>query len=367
MKTLKLIAFLSIVCIAFHFQAVAQTDPQDTTKLYSIIKTDGTEYVGKILSDDGREVLIETKAMGKIYIPKASIRSITLIENKGQIVNNEYVDEGPFTTRYYLTTNAFPIKKGENYVLIHLYGPEVHFALTDRFSLGVMTTWIASPIALAAKYSFPTANENLNFSLGAIVGSSGYLNSARGYGGLYFGTVTIGDRLKNISVSAGYGHLQAGFRNSYYDNSGMFYYEPRPKKEAPILGLGGIAKVGKKASFIFDCMIGFSKKTVSYSVYSQSPVYDPDGNFAYYSVDYDHPVNVSETGRKISAFLMPGMRFQSSEKHAFQVALAGVIEWSAVGFSHGSVYTDNANTYKAKPISGTRSFPIPMCSWLIKF
>ena len=47
---------------------VVQNDRTTTPQLYQIIKSDKSEYVGYILSDDGREILIETQNIGKIYI-----------------------------------------------------------------------------------------------------------------------------------------------------------------------------------------------------------------------------------------------------------------------------------------------------------
>ncbi len=44
--------------------ASAQNNPVDTNT-YVILKNDSNEYIGKILSDDGREVLINTDKLGK--------------------------------------------------------------------------------------------------------------------------------------------------------------------------------------------------------------------------------------------------------------------------------------------------------------
>ena len=145
----------SIFIINQVYTQEKQTDSTSNTKVYYLIKkSDGNELYGYIISDDGREILFETKNIGKVYINKSDIKEIidinhTDIENYG-----EFRETGPFTTRYYFTNNALPIKKGEDYAMINLYGPEVHFSLSDNFSLGVMASWIASPIALAAKYSF---------------------------------------------------------------------------------------------------------------------------------------------------------------------------------------------------------------------
>ena len=41
-----------------------------------IRKTDGNELYGFIISDDGREILLETKTIGKVYINKSDIKEI---------------------------------------------------------------------------------------------------------------------------------------------------------------------------------------------------------------------------------------------------------------------------------------------------
>lgn len=319
----------------FTLSLLAQegSDSTDTKKLYKIVKQDGYEYIGEILQDDGREVLLLTENLGKIYIPKSEIVSITLIENPGKIKFGNFREAGPFTTRYYFTNNALPIQRGEDYAMIHLYGPEVHFALSDRFSLGIMATWIASPIGLAAKYSIPTKNERLNFSLGTIMLSSGYLFKAEGWGGLHWANMTLGDPGKNLTLSAGYGYIDLGFGTQHY-----YETDADKLKKGPVISIAGLTPVGRKASFIFDSMIAFTQTRVYKTVY-----------------DYPNPdIVLFEDGNKVSALLMPAMRFQNKENMAFQVSLSGVIEYSDVGFRFGDSAT-------------SRSFPMPMCSWLFKF
>jgi len=288
--------------------------------------------------------------------------------DKKRIVNGEYRAQGAFTTRYQFTTNAFPIEKGENYAIINLYGPEVHFAVSNRFSVGVMSSWIASPIAIALKYTIPTNNEKLNFGFGTLLGSSGYLNQGRGFGGLHWGMVSYGDRMNNVTFSVGYSYLRSGIaNNSYYkpgvypaienpDFPGSFYFNndiPRitsgkyaPMVSAPIIGLGGIAAVGKKASFVFDAMLlfgSFKTKNITQDVsYNYDNITGNPSNTTVGQV-IEGPENKI---RSTNLILMPGMRFQKSETKAFQISLAGVI-----GSVDGERY----------------SFPIPMCSWFFKF
>ena len=339
LSILFLVLFLSI----FQFDSIAQPE-NDTvvSTLHKVITNSGIEYIGELISDDGREILINTETLGRIYIPKSEIKSMTKIKSPEKIVDGRYREEGPFTSRYYFTTNALPIKKGEDYAMIHLYGPEVHFALTNKFSLGVMSSWIASPIGLAAKYSFNTNNEKLNLSLGTILLHSGYIrvNNKSSLGGLHWGSITYGSTINNISLTAGY-----GYTNFRFDN-GIQYAEMLGLKKltsAPIVSIAGIKQVGKKASFIFDSMIALHEH-INYQ-----RIFISGGDF----------VILYNRGMQASAILMPGVRFQTTERQAFQFAMSGVLRYSEVGFNYQETITEDTQKLS--------SFPMPMCSWFFKF
>lgn len=361
MKT-SFIILLTFFCFFNGQHAIAQvpntTSPAVDTTKYVVTKNDGNEYVGLILSDDGREVLIETKMLGKVYIPKSDIKSIRKLDYAEDVQKGgEVSTAGVFTTRYQFTTNCFPIKKGENYAMINLYGPEVHFAVHKDFSVGVMSTWIGSPIALALKYTRGTANPKINYGVGSLLGTSGYLNSGRGFGGLYWGMITYGDRRSNATLSVGFGHFNDGNNYTYIQE----IYEPGTyvsvdgstpllpissienvqggfAAQAPIIGLAGQTKVGKKASFIYDCMyiMGRTKSNEQSIDY----IYDNTGWQLQQVVV--GPWNPGFTNRQNLLIVMPGMRFQRSDSKAFQISLAGVI-------------------------TQDMSFPLPMASWFYKF
>lgn len=360
MKNITLVIWL-IATVSISF---AQQNETDTTKqLYVVTTHTSIEYIGYILSDDGREILIETESLGKIYIPKSEIRSIVKVDSHKEIVHGEFRASGPFTTRYAFTTNALPIKKGENYALINLYGPEVHFAVSDNLNIGVMSTWIASPMILAIKYSVKTKNEKLNFSAGALLGTSGYLNTFKGYGGLYFLNATFGSRKKNITFSAGFGHVNLGFEEdvaaegTYTTDKEYFdlFYDPNvtinkesPSILGPLFSIAGIAPVGAKASFVFDSMFGFFSST-DYNQVTTITIQEPD--FVNPGI-YEHTVRHNKTSQ-LAMFLMPGMRFQTKENRAFQISLAGVSVFRLNGFPENT--------------DPNFSFPMPMCTWFFRF
>ena len=392
-----------IIFFFLAFQVCAQTSEEIEEKkenLVLIIKNSGGEYIGEIISDDGREILLITKTIGKIYINKSEISSISKVEeNLKTNKNGEFRASGPFTTRYYFTNNALPIKKNENYALVHVYGPEIHFSVGNKTSLGIMASWIASPIGLVLKQQVYSKNK-FHVSIGSILGSSGYINQGQTYGGLHWGTITIGDRTSNISFSAGLAHInwptnntdfmsnvrEMGDRYSYsfYDqnhpyfiaeddyNSQMAFedsigiydwngfsnsndrYLYRNKQLATVIGVSGIAPIGKKASFIFDSMIFIANKSkVNYTTKEKEINYERYNNatgnsqLTSFTAVYGEGVISPGTYRNITFILMPAMRFNQSYEKAFQVALAGFINYDE--------------------INGLNSAPVPMISWLRKF
>ncbi len=350
MKTIKIIVFISLLISSISAFAQNQdTVPSKEPERYVITKQNGNEYIGVILQDDGREVLIETVKLGKIYIPKSEISSIVKIENDKEIVFGEYRSSGPFTTRYAFTTNSHPVKKGENYAMLNLYGPEVHFAVLDNLSIGVMSTWIASPMVLALKYSVKTRNPKLNFSVGTLMGSSGYLYSFRGYGGLHWASITYGDRMNNISLSGGYAYVKSGSNETPIE--GIYYNRdpdkmPSPLTPAVMFSLAGVAKVGAKASFVFDSMgFVFSFEESDQNYVETSPSYYDEISGTYVNAQYTITVT-KKISQYLGLMLMPGFRFQKNQNQAFQVSLSGV---SIIG--SGDDF----------------SFPMPMCSWFYRF
>lgn len=197
---MKINHIISLIFVFFQFSIVAQDlDSKDSKKLVLITKNDGGEFIGEIISDDGREILLMTTTIGKIYINKSDISAITLVDEKStNITGGEFRAEGPFTTRYFFTNNSLPIKRKEHYAMIQLYGPEVHFSVSEKLSLGIMASWIASPIALASKLYLGSFGNSTHFSAGTIIASSGYIEQGKIFGGLHWLTMTKGDRIKNI-------------------------------------------------------------------------------------------------------------------------------------------------------------------------
>ena len=269
------VAVLLVVLFLNTINVHAQIDTSQvkSSKIYVVIKNDGSEYVGTILSQDAREVLIETKNLGQIVIPKHEIREIREVRSGEMSQKGEYLTEEVFATRYFITTNGIPISKGESYIQWNLYGPDFQFGVAKNFGVGIMSTWVGMPIIGSAKYSIKLA-EKANVGLGILLGTGSWAQPEFGLA-LPFGALTFGDRRNNINLSAGYGTVWSGGSG---DGRVLF-------------SIAGMKKMGNKASLIFDSFI----------------MPGLNGNYDGW------------------ALLIPGIRFQTGIDKAFQFGFAGII------------------------------------------
>ncbi len=269
-KSTILLIFLFCSTFIFPQQEI------DSTKTYVLTQNDGTQLTGKILKNDERELTVLLMDRRKIIIPQYVIKSITPVNSSDFNAIGQYVGEENFRTRYFLTTNGLPVKKGKNYVQWTLLGPDLQFSVTDRLGAGLMTTWIGMPIIGSVKYT-GNISENVNYAVGALVGTGSYIRPTVG-GALPFGAITFGDGRSNLNFSAGYGAIW---------NTGDV-------NGRPLVSVACMTKVGKKVTLVLDSF--FLLSTDSY--------------------------NISKNLNSTFGFIIPGIRVNSSETKAFQLGFA---------------------------------------------
>lgn len=280
---IKQIVFSIILAFAFIFisQASQAQNNIDTGKVYILIKNDGSEFIGKLVSIDVREVIIESQKLGTIAIPKHEIKELKKLQSGDIGTAGTYVPNEPFATRYFITTNGLPIAKGESYITYNWFGPDIQYGLADNLGVGVITSWIGSPIIFTTKYSFEM-DRNVNGAVGLLVGTGGWTSD---FGlAVPYGSITVGNRKSNITGSLGYGSIW-GTENNGGGRS--------------IVSIAAMHKVSKSISLVFDSFILPTTKTYI----------DPFDNKEY---------------KNYFALLLPGFRFQTSETGAFQFGFAGM-------------------------------------------
>jgi hypothetical protein len=266
LKSLFIVLILTSSCLIIAAQDTTKVTSQ-LKKTFVITKNDGTEYTGLIITQDEREVLIETKELGRLYIPKheiKSIRELTPADVKSGILPGNNI----FSSRYFLTTNGLRMRKGDSYALFNYWGPEIQYSVADGFTLGAMSTWIAMPLIISAKTSF-SANDNLHFGFGLLAGTLSWAKWST-VGALPYAAVTLGNSKNNFSISGGYAMVSS----------------EGSSENAPLLSIGCLLRITDKVSFVGDSFIYMKK-----------------GSFA---------------------IIVPGIRVSRKPERAFQIGLAAI-------------------------------------------
>ncbi|MBU3699879.1 MAG: hypothetical protein FGM33_07705, partial [Candidatus Kapabacteria bacterium] len=203
----------------------------------TVQKTDEGRYVGILLSADEREVLLDSTAIGSVVIPRSLVRSIEASTSAASQVRASSAGHVPFSSRYFITTNGFPIGEDGAYILFTTAGPDFQFAPTENLSVGLLTTYIGSPIIGSIKAT-TKVSENVNLAAGALVGWNGWIPSFFFFA-LPYGSVTYGTRASNVTTSVGYGYVG-------YDGEGG---------GRTLFSLAGQTHAWSKVSVMFDSII----------------------------------------------------------------------------------------------------------------
>jgi hypothetical protein len=303
MRFILLLSFISVISTFSFSQEPMHPDTVD----YRIVKTDGSELIGRILKEDERELTIKVSDGRMIIVPQYVVKEIKPVRAGELSEKGIYIGEDRFATRYFITTNGLPMKKGEHYIQWNLFGPDFQFAVSDRFGLGIMTTWLALPIIGTAKYSIPLKHD-FQFALGAMVGTSSWItllgSNANAGGALPFGTLSYGTRRANLAISGGYGVIWADG-----DSDGR-----------ALTSIAGMIKVSSRISLVFDSFIVVKGQTTRTTSSEWQSVYNPStGTYQ------DQLVTTTTEDRKPGLGLfIPGVRWHQAEGKAFQFGFTGI-------------------------------------------
>lgn len=244
MKLTSLILLLTMM-VVFNQDCIAQTDTLNTvknrtSKIYQIKTTNGKILIGTILEDNENGILLLTlEKKDKIRIPKYDIESMEEIDQR-RILNGDLLKgESIFATRYAVTTNGLPMKKGDAYFhsfYFLLY--DVEYAVSDHISIGAMTSFYGSPFLLNVKYA-TTISDDINLGVGILAGPLLLFRPSEGSLIIPYTSLTFGNRRNNLSFTAGYPSFASG-NNS--DGQLLF-------------SVGAMAGISKSSFFVFDSFI----------------------------------------------------------------------------------------------------------------
>jgi hypothetical protein len=230
---------------------------------------DGGEFIGYILFQDSREVLIKTKDRGEISVPKYQIKEMREVKEGEISPKGEYIPPEAFSTRYFITTNGLPIENRESYILWNLWGPDFEFGVSKDFGVGVMTSWWGVPAIGSAKYSFKLGKD-VNMALGTLLGW-GTWAAPEVVILLPYAALTFGNRRNNLTFSGGYGLVSTA-------------------NGRVLVSVAGMTKVSRSTSIVLDSFI-----------------------------------IPAMSGREGGALIIPGIRVQTQKNRTFQFGFGGLV------------------------------------------
>lgn len=190
----------------------AQQPDADTTAapLYRVETVEGNRYLGTLVSENEREVVVDTRGAGEVTLRREDVATMREV-NRSRLRDGEYWFENPFATRHFFAPTAIGLRGGRGYyqntwVLLN----DVNYGVTDNVSVGGGTVPLflfgasATPVWLLPKVSVSTPRENLHLGAGALVGT--IAGEESGGAGIVYGLSTIGSREKNFTIGVGYGY-----------------------------------------------------------------------------------------------------------------------------------------------------------------
>lgn len=216
--------------------ANAQTEPDSA--LYRIETRDGNEYIGRIVSQDQRMIVLNTQQLGTITIQKIDIKSMIAVQ-PDRIQDGRFFFDNPQSTRYLWQPNGYGLKKGEAYYQnVWIFFNQASYGVTDNFTIGAgiiplfLFAGASTPAWITPKFSVPVVENKFNVGAGALLGT--VLGEPESGFGIAYGISTFGSRDKNFSVGLGYGYAAGEWADT------------------PLISFSGMIRTGERGYFLTE-------------------------------------------------------------------------------------------------------------------
>lgn len=254
------LTLLFLILIGTTYEASAQTDADwvtetDTSTLYKVSFYDGHYFIGKILSQDEREIQMRVNGRGILFIPIYLVKSIEIVDvasldDKG----NKILSDGQ-VTQYILNTSAIPLKRGQVVAGVNTIGPDLSVGLTDHLKFRFTTTWVGLPMMGNLTYGVKL-RKNFHAQIGLMGGWGSWGLPEEGIVLPYLG-LTFGQERTHLTLSAGYGQ----------------YFGWNDVHNLPYGAISGSLKLSDKLDFIFDSYLTAYSYNVNWNSSNPSNTY----------------------------------------------------------------------------------------------
>jgi hypothetical protein len=255
-----LIAILVLITVQ-NINAQINAGNVQIDKTYKVELSDGTVFIGKILSKDGEIIVLKTPIIQRIEVTSSNVKSIAEIDET-LLKDGDYWFTNPHASRYLFGPTAFNLKKGEGYYQNTMLAlNSFNVGVTDNISIGGGLELISTVSSISSgefqpilfvtpKVSFEVTED---FHAGA---GMYYVNTpnidigTRSGSGLAiaYGIGTYGSKDHNLTGGLGWGFVQGQF------------------EQKPIITVSGMTRISQKTALVTENW--FISNDNYYSVFS---------------------------------------------------------------------------------------------------
>lgn len=339
MRKRTLLMLLAAVILT-AISAIAQQQPwTDTLRTYMIERHDGDVLRGQIIGMDARELTVILSDGTRLVLPKHLLRSMAPLE--GAPAQDAVSGQTVQTATYVLTSSALPMHKGASSLQFNIAGVALEAFPSERFSVGLLSSWISAPIIATAMYRMPLGN-NVWLGAGGLVGWGGSLADRN-----FFAAPTLTLSMKagstNFSLTGGYGFTSLEVET--YDSPDYAARQSTSQITSPraYAAVGVSLKLARKVRLIVDAFVISSSGNLAL----------PDGKWRrvddYYNY-YDPSQAFTRSYETYSnIFIIPAIRWDYSADAYWQFGFAGY----------------KGNLLNLEDNSNWSPLPIPVVQWVI--
>lgn len=234
MKNLCFITLLSGCLFLLAGNVQAQEEEQNQT--WRIETRDGNVFFGEIISQDQETLQIKTTSVGAIRIRLSEVVSITREGAQTSMVRAR--TNGIRSGRYFYSPNGYGLRKGEGYYQnVWIFFNQVSYGFSDNFTMGVGTiplflfAGLPTPVWITPKVNIPIKSEKVNLGAGGLLGT--VIGETASFG-LAYGTLTLGNRDRNLTFGLGYGMAEGEWT------------------DIPLINVSGMYRVGEKGYLLME-------------------------------------------------------------------------------------------------------------------
>jgi len=224
-------------------QEKADTSITKTDTTYLIEMNDDTEIIGKLISENEKEIKLLTKNFGEITVIKSNIKKKKLLD-ASNFVKGKYWFRNPNSTRYFIGPSAFTLEPGEGYYQnVALVINSFNVGLTKNISIGGGLELISTFASLASgdfqpiffitpKIGFKVS-KIINTGVGILYANIPSGDERKGIGMLY-GVGTVGNLNHNFTLGLGWGYAGDDF------------------EDKPTITLSSMTRISEKTMFVTE-------------------------------------------------------------------------------------------------------------------